>query len=77
MQRNQIHVSKTAHLLVLPYTGLKTKKTNNLNEKNNSLKCMLLENITTRVTYSGTRLSRKFTNLKGKTEKEHRHDIVY
>lgn len=39
---------------------------------------MLLENITARVTYySGTRLSRKFTNLKGKTEKEHQHDIVY
>ena len=39
---------------------------------------MLLENITAGVTYySGTRLSRKFTNLKGKTEKEHQHDIVY
>ena len=38
---------------------------------------MLPENVTTRVTYSGTRLSSKFTKMKGKTVKEHQHDIVY
>ena len=38
---------------------------------------MLPENITTRVTYSGTRLSSKFTKKKDKTVKDHQHDIVY
>ena len=38
---------------------------------------MLPENVTTRVTNSGTRLSSKFTKMKGKTVKEHQHDIVY
>ena len=41
------------------------------------LKCVLPENVTTRVTYSGTRLSSKFTKIKDKTKKEHQHDIVY
>ena len=35
------------------------------------------ENVTTRVTYSGTRLSSKSTKIKDKTVKEHQHDIVY
>ena len=43
----------------------------------NSLTCVLLENLTTRVTYSGTGLRSKFTKVKGKTVKEHQHDIVY
>ena len=38
---------------------------------------MLPENVTTRVTYSGTRLSSKFTKIKDKTVKENQHDIVY
>ena len=38
---------------------------------------VLPENVTTRVTYSGTRLSSKFTKIKDKTVKEHQHDIVY
>ena len=38
---------------------------------------MLPENVTTTVTYSGTRLSSKFTKIKDKTVKEHQHDIVY
>ena len=42
-----------------------------------SLKCVLPENVTTRVTYSGTRLSSKFTKIKDKTVKENQHDIVY
>ena len=43
----------------------------------NSLKCVLLKNVITRVTYSGTRLSSKFTKIKDKTVKENQHDIVY
>ena len=59
---NQNDVDKTVHLLVLPYA---------------SLKCVLPENVTTRLTYSGTRLSSKFTKINDKTVKEHQHDIVY
>ena len=43
----------------------------------NSLKCVLPENVTTRVTYSGTRLSSRVTKIKHKTVEEHQHDIVY
>ena len=43
----------------------------------NCLKCVLLKNVITRVTYSGTRLSSKFTKIKDKTVKENQHDIVY
>ena len=43
----------------------------------NSFKCVLPENVTSRVTYLGTRLSSKFTKIKDKTVKEHEHDIVY
>ena len=39
----------------------------------NSLKCMLTENVTTRVRYLGTRLSSKSTKIKDKTVKEHQH----
>ena len=38
---------------------------------------MLLENVTTRVTYSGTRLSSKFTKIKDITVKEHQRNIVH
>ena len=38
---------------------------------------MLPANITTRVTYSGTRLSSKFRKIKYKTVKEHQYHIVY
>ena len=38
---------------------------------------MLLENVTTRVTYSGTRLSIKFTKIKDITGKEHQRYIVH
>ena len=43
----------------------------------NSLKCVLPENVTTGVTYSGTRLTSRFTKIKDKTVKEHQHDIIY
>ena len=75
MQDNQNDVNKTAHLLVLPYTGSKGEKL--IKSMKNSLKCVLTENVTTRITYSGTRLSIKFTKIKNKTVKEHQHDIVY
>ena len=39
----------------------------------NSLKCMLTENIITRVIYLGTRLSSKFKKIKDETVKEHQH----
>ena len=38
---------------------------------------MLLEKVTTRVTYSGTRLSSKFTKIKDITVKEHQRNIVH
>ena len=68
IQYNQNDVIKTAHLLVLPYAGLKGKKLTK--SMKNSLKCVLPENITTRVTYSGTKLSSKFTKIKDKTIKD-------
>ena len=43
----------------------------------NSLKCVLPKNIATRVTYSGTTLRSKFTEIQYKTVKEHQYDIVY
>ena len=43
----------------------------------NNLECVLRENVTTRVTYSGARLSRNFTRIKDKTAKEYQHDIIY
>ena len=65
IQHNQNDVNKTAHLLVLPYAGSKVEKL--IKSMKNSLKCVLLENITTRVTYSGTRLSSNFAKIKDKT----------
>ena len=35
----------------------------------NSFKCVLPQNVTTRVTYLGTTLSRKFIKIRDKTEK--------
>ena len=64
MQDNQNDVNKTAHLLVLPYAGSKDEKL--INSMKNSLKCLLPKNVTTRVTYSGSRLSSKVTKIKDK-----------
>ena len=41
------------------------------------MKCVLPENVATKVRYLGTRLSTKLTKIKDKTVKEHQHDIVY
>ena len=38
---------------------------------------MLPENVTTRVTYSVTRLSSKFAKIKHKTVKDHQHIVYY
>ena len=43
----------------------------------NSSKCVLPENVTTRITYSGTRLSSRFAKINDKTVKEYQHNIVY
>ena len=43
----------------------------------NSFKCVLPQNVTTRKTYTGTRLNSKFTKAKDQTVKEYQHDIVY
>ena len=48
IQDNQNDVNKTADLLVLPYAGSKVEKL--IKSMKNSLKCVLLENVTTRVT---------------------------
>ena len=69
IQDNQNDVTKTTHLLVSPYAGLKGEKL--IKSMKNSLKYVLPKSVTTRVTYSGTRLSSKFTKIKDKTVKEH------
>ena len=74
-QDKQNDVNKTAHLLVLPYAGLKDEKL--IKSMKNCLKCVLPENVTTRVTYSGTRLSSEFTMIKYETVNKHHYDIVY
>ena len=43
----------------------------------NSLECVLPENVTARRTYSGKRLSSKFTKIRDKTVKDHQHNITY
>ena len=75
IQENQNDVNKTLHILALSYAGSKGEKL--IKSMKNSLKCVLPENVTTRVAYSQTRLSSKFTNMKAKTLKEHHNDIVY
>ena len=55
IQDKQNDVNKATHLLVLQYASSKGEKL--IKAMENSLKCMLPENVTTRVTYSGTRLS--------------------
>ena len=42
MQENQSDANKTAHLLVLPYTGSKGEKL--IKSMKNSLKCVFSEN---------------------------------
>ena len=64
-QDKQNDVNKTAHLLVLPYAGLKDEKL--IKSMKNCLKCVLPENVATTVTYSGTRLSSEFTMIKYET----------
>ena len=43
---------------------------------NNSLKRILPDNVKTRVTYTGQKLSTKL-QIKGKTKDQHQHDFVY
>ena len=74
-QDKQNDVNKTAHLLVLPYAGLKDEKL--IKSTKNCLKYVLPENVATTVTYSGTRLSSEFTMIKYETVNENHYDIVY
>ena len=73
MQENQNHNKEQVLVLILPYS--KCEKL--IEPMKNSLKRVLTENVITRVTYLRTKLSSKFTNLKGKTVKEHHNDKVY
>ena len=73
MQDNQNDVNKAAHLSVLPYAGSKSEK--RIKSMKNSLKCVLPEDVTTGLTYSGTRLTSKFTKIKDKPV--YQHDIAY
>ena len=75
MQENHNYINEAAHLLALTYAGPKGEKL--IKSMKNSLTCALPETVTSRVTYSGTRLSSKFTKRKDKTVKEGQHDIVY
>ena len=69
IQDNQNSINKQLmYVLVLLHAGSKGKKL--VKSIKNSLKCMLPENVTTRATYSGTRLSSKFTKIKDKTVKK-------
>ena len=43
----------------------------------NNLKWLLPENVSTRSSYTRTRLSSKFTRTKYQTLKDHQHDTVY
>ena len=43
----------------------------------NSLKYMFSDNVRTRVTFLGTRLSNKFTKIKDKTVKENQYSIQF
>ena len=55
--------------------GLKGEKL--IKSMKNSSKCVLPENATTRITYSGTRLSSRFAKINDKTVKEYQRNIVY
>ena len=50
MQENKNDHNKTTHLLILPHAGSKGEK--RIRSIKNSLKCVLPDNISVRVTYS-------------------------
>ena len=60
--------------LILQYAG--PKGSTIIKIMNNSLKRILLDNVKTRVTYTGQKLGIKFQN-EDKTKDQHKHDLVY
>ena len=60
--------------LILPYAGPKGNSI--IKAMNNSLKRILPDNVKTRVTYTGQKLSTKL-QIKDKTKDRHKHDLVY
>ena len=58
----------------MPYAGIKGNSI--IKTMNNSLKRILPDNVKTRVTYAGQKLSTKF-QIKNKTKYQHKHDLVY
>ena len=60
--------------LILPYAGPKGNSI--IKTMKNSLKRILPDNVKTRVTYSGQKLSTKL-QIKDKTKDQHKHDLAY
>ena len=60
--------------LILPYAGIKGNSI--IKTMNNSLKRILPDNVKTRVTYAGQKLSTKL-QIKNKTKYQHKPDLVY
>ena len=68
------NTEENEHLLMLPYKGKVGETT--LKSLRNTLKSVILENNTCKVIYTRTKLASKF-NIKDKTSKEHKHDLIY
>ena len=62
------------YYLILPYAGPKADSI--IKTMKNSLKRVLPDNVKTRVTYSGQKLSTKL-QIKDKTKDQHKHNLVY
>ena len=60
--------------LILPYAAPKGNAI--IKTMNNSLKCVLPNNVKTRGTYTGQKHGTKF-QIKDKTKGQHKHDLVY
>ena len=69
LQNNSLtkYIIWSCHMLDLKLTVLSMK---------NSLKRFLLDNVKTRVTYTGQKLGTKF-QIKDKTKDQHKHDLGY
>ena len=62
------------YYLISPYAGPKGNTV--AKTMNNSLKRILANNVKTRVTYAGPKLSTKL-HIKDKTKDQHKHDLAY
>ena len=68
------NTEENEHLLMLPYKGKVGETT--LKSLRNTLKSVIPENNTCKIIYTRTKLASKF-NIKDKTSKEHKHDLIY